>query len=68
LVNGERTIRTLLGIETTGFRIGRKEFLYQNIVYNVKLLTDEMLSKINDVIVEFGEKKVFKKKWIRHIS
>lgn len=62
LVNGERTIRTLLGIETTGFGIERKEFSYQNIVDNVKLLTDEMLSKINDVIVGFGEKEVFKKK------
>jgi hypothetical protein len=62
LVNGERTIRTLLGIETTGFGIERKEFSYQNIVDNVKLLTDEMLSKINDVIIGFGEKEVFKKK------
>jgi len=68
LVNGERTIRTLLGIETTGFGIERKEFSYQNIVDNVKLLTDEMLSKINDVIVGFGEKEVFKKKKRNHMS
>ncbi len=35
---------------------------YQNIVDNVNLLTDPMLKDINDLIVGFGHKEVFKKK------
>lgn len=61
MVYSDSTLRQLLGIETeTGF--DRIEISYQRIIDNVHLLTDEVLRKINDVIVDFGHKKVFKKK------
>ena len=57
----DTTLRQLLGIETeSGF--DRKEISYQRILDNVHLLDNETLKKINDVIVDFGHKKVFKKK------
>lgn len=38
------------------------DFSYDRIVDNVRLLDDQTLKQINDVIVEFGHKEVFKKK------
>jgi transposase, IS5 family len=57
----DRVLRTLLGIENTGFTMARVEFEYQNILDNVGLLSDEILKEINAVIVSFGH-QVFKKK------
>jgi len=57
----DSTLRQLLGIETES-GIPRKEISYQRILDNVHLLDDNTLKKINDIIVEFGHKKVFKKK------
>lgn len=63
----DSTLRQLLGIETeTGF--DRIEISYQRIIDNVQLLTDEVLRKINDVIVDFGHKEVFKKKELAALS
>lgn len=60
MVYSDSVLRQLLGIETeTGFE--RIEIGYQRILDNVHLLDDDTLSKINDVIVEFGH-TVFKKK------
>ena len=60
LANNHSTLRQILGIEKTwGHK--RIEIGYQNIVDNVKLLDDETLKKINDIIVEMGH-NVFKKK------
>ena len=60
MVYSDSILRQLLGIETeTGFE--RIEIGYQRILDNVHLLDDDTLSKINDVIVEFGH-TVFKKK------
>ena len=57
----DSTLRQLLGIETeSGF--DRIEISYQRIIDNVHLLTDDAMKKINDIIVDFGHKKVFKKK------
>lgn len=65
MVHSDSILRQLLGIETeTGF--DRIEISYQRIIDNVHLLTDEVLRKINDVIVDFGHKKVFKKKRWQH--
>lgn len=67
MVHSDSTLRQLLGIETeTGF--DRIEISYQRIIDNVHLLTDEVLRKINDVIVDFGHKKVFKKKEVAALS
>ena len=67
MVHSDSILRQLLGIETeTGF--DRIEISYQRIIDNVHLLTDEVLLKINDVIVDFGHKKVFKKKEMAALS
>lgn len=61
MVYSDSTLRQLLGIETeTGF--DRVEISYQRIIDNVHLLTNDAMTKINDIIVDFGHKKVFKKK------
>lgn len=60
MANYDSMLRQLLGIEAAaGF--DKIELEYQNIVDNVKLLTDEMLVEINQVIVKMGQ-DVFKKK------
>lgn len=61
MVNSDSTLRQLLGIEReSGFE--RIEFSYQRILDNVHLLDDKTLQEINNVIVDFGQKEVFKKK------
>lgn len=61
MVSSDTTIRQLLGIETeTGF--DRIEIGYQRIIDNLHLLNEEMLKEINNVIVSFGHREVFKKK------
>lgn len=61
MANSDSTLRQLLGIETeSGFE--RIEISYQRILDNLHLLDDKTLIKINEVIVEFGHKEVFKKK------
>jgi transposase, IS5 family len=49
-----------MGADHGGFT--RIELEYQNIYDNVSLLTDEALQEINQVILDFGHKEVFKKK------
>jgi len=61
MANSDSTLRQLLGIETeSGFE--RLGIGYQRIIDNVHLWDDKTLKKINEVIVEFGHKEVFKKK------
>jgi hypothetical protein len=61
LANNHKSIRWVMGVETeSGFP--RKEFEYQNIYDNLNLLDDKMLKEINELVVEFGHKEVFKKK------
>ena len=61
LANNHRSLRQLMGVEYD-FGYPRIEFEYQNIYDNVSLLSDELLSELNGVIVDFGHKQVFKKK------
>ncbi len=61
LANNHRTMRHIMGIEYE-FGYARIEFKYQNIYDNVTQLSDELISGINDIVVEFGHSKVFKKK------
>jgi IS5 family transposase len=59
-VNNHKTVREMMGIESDyGFK--RKELHYQNIVDNVRLLDEELLGQINEIIASYGH-KVFKKK------
>jgi len=57
--NNHMLLRQLLGIDDV---FGNVSFEYQTIYDNVSLLSDDMLREINDIIVEFGHKEVFKKK------
>ena len=59
--NNDRLLRQLLGIENE-FGIEPLVFEYQNIYDNVSNLSESMLVEINDVIVEFAHREVFKKK------
>jgi hypothetical protein len=61
LSNNHSLLRKLLGISEI-FGEEPVVFEYQNIYDNVSSLSDAMLVEINDVIVEFGHRKVFKKK------
>ncbi len=59
--NQHISLRNLLGYKYTFYdQLTKVE--YQNIYDNVSKLSDEMLKEINDVIVSFGNNKVFKKK------
>jgi IS5 family transposase len=60
--NNHLTLRALLGMGADHGGFTRLELEYQNIYDNVSLLTDEMLEEINQVILDFGHKEVFKKK------
>mgnify|MGYP001360990705 FL=1 len=61
-VNNDYTMRCLLGIQENTFESNRIEFRYQHVLDNVGLLNDEVVNKINEVIINFGHKEVFKKK------
>jgi len=61
LANNHMSVRWLMGIEKE-FGYERTEFSYQRIYDNVTLLTDGVIKEINEVIVEFGHSRVFKKK------
>jgi len=59
--NEHISLRNLLGYKYT-FINQLTKIEYQNIYDNVSKLSNDMIIEINEVIVEFGNKKVFKKK------
>jgi hypothetical protein len=62
MANYNTLLRQLLGVEfTKEMNFEKIEIEYQNIIDNVHLLTDDILKKINEVIVEMGH-NTFKKK------
>jgi hypothetical protein len=61
LANNHLMLRQIAGIEMeSGYN--RIEFEYQNIYDNVSMLSDELITEINAVILKFGHSEVFKKK------
>lgn len=62
MVNEDKTLRSLLGIQGNEFGVPQQEISYQNLIDNLNLITDEMMHKINAVIVSFANGEVFKKK------
>ena len=64
LVSSHIGLRQLLGIRNNADFSSDNfiDFSYDRIVDNVRLLDDQTLKQINDVIVDFGHKEVFKKK------
>ena len=61
LSNNDKTLRKIMGVHVEKFGIEEMEFAYQTIVDNVSLIDEEMLYKINDIVVAYGQ-KLFKKK------
>lgn len=61
LADNHHKMRHLMGIER-GFGYERVEFEYQNIYDNVSMLSDELVAEINQVVLDFGQGQVFKKK------
>ena len=67
--NNDYRLRCLLGLETDKYwPVERTEYAYQQIYDNVSGITDEILVKVNAVIVEFGHREVFKKKKIQYCA
>ena len=62
LANNHLTLRCLLGVGADNGVFTRIEFEYQNIYDNISGLSDEMLKELNEIIVEFAHREVFKKK------
>ena len=61
--NNDYRLRFLLGLENDKFwLIARTEYDYQQIYDNVSRISDEMLVKINAVVVAFGHNEVYKKR------
>lgn len=61
LADNHRSMRQLMGIERD-FGYERIQYEYQNIYDNVTMLSDELVTEINAVILEFGHREIFKKK------
>jgi hypothetical protein len=61
LANNHRTLRCIMGVERE-FGYNRIEFEYQNIYENVSMLSDELVTELNKIVLEFGHGEVFKKK------
>jgi hypothetical protein len=61
MTHSDSTLRQVLGIETEN-GIDRIDISYQRILDNVHLLNNDTLKRINNVIVDFGHKRVLKKK------
>jgi IS5 family transposase len=62
MANYDRFVREIVGVHATKFGIEEIEFEYQNILDNVSLITDELLYKINELVVEAGHQLIKKKK------
>jgi len=60
MANDSELLRGILGVLPSDFSAG-KQYEYQNIYDNVSLLDEQLLSELNELIVEMGH-QVFKKK------
>ena len=62
------TLRCLLGVGADNGGFTRIEFEYQNIYDNISVLSKELIKDLNDIIIDFGHKQVFKKKKRKHYA
>ena len=62
LSNNDKSLRQILGVHVGSFNSEEMEFAYQTIVDNVSQIDEEMLYKINDIVVSYGHKLLKKKK------
>jgi len=61
VANNDRLVRKILGIFGEGFGGDEMEFSYQTIVDNVSLIDEDLLHKVNAMVVEHGQKLLKKK-------
>ncbi len=61
MANYHKLLRQVLGIHVERFGIEETEFTYQTIVDNVSLIDDDLLHKINLIVVEHGHNLLKKK-------
>ena len=61
LANEHIALRSILGVQTTDFSPG-KEYKYQTIVDNVRLLDEQTLDQINELIVKSGHSLLKKRR------
>ena len=61
MANYDLFVRQIMGVHATKFGVEDVEFEYQNIFDNVSLINEEMLFKINDVVLEAGHQLIKKK-------
>lgn len=61
VANNDKLTRKILGIHVDKFGIEEDEFFYQTIVDNVSLINEELLQKINALVVEHGHNLLKKK-------
>jgi len=61
LANNHRAFRILMGVEN-GYGYEQITFTYQNIYDNVSQLDEQMVVELNAIVLDFGQRKVFKKK------
>ena len=61
LSNNDKTLRKIMGVHVDKFGIEEIEFAYQTIIDNVSQIDEQMLYKINEIVVEYGQKLLKKK-------
>lgn len=61
IANYDRLVREVMGVECTGFSPEPYEFQYQTILDNVSLIDEELLNRINEIVVDAGHRLLKKK-------
>lgn len=61
MANHDTLIRKILGVHTTSFGAAEVEFSYQSILDNVIEVDEELLKKINQIVVDAGHELLKKK-------
>ncbi len=59
--NGDKYVRSIMGVYSNQFGVEEIEFEYQNILDNVSLIDEELLYAINAIVVEAGQQLLKKK-------
>lgn len=61
LANADRTMRTVMGIETES-RLDMKEYGLTTIKDNLALLDEQTIEQVNDIVIRFGHRLLKKKR------
>lgn len=61
MANYDMFVRQIMGVHSTRFGSAEVSFEYQNILDNVSLITEDLLYRINEIVVEAGQQLLKKK-------